>query len=32
VVTSDRELRERLAGKAERLIGGGTYARELLAL
>jgi hypothetical protein len=31
-VTSDRELRERLAGRTERLIGGGTYARELLAL
>jgi hypothetical protein len=28
VVTSDRELRERVAG-AERIIGGGSFAREL---
>ena len=29
VVTSDRELRERVAPRAERLIGGGSFAREL---
>jgi hypothetical protein len=29
VVTSDRELRERVADRAERIIGGGTFAREL---
>jgi predicted RNA-binding protein with PIN domain len=29
VVTSDRGLRERVAGRAERLIGGGSFAREL---
>jgi hypothetical protein len=29
VVTSDRGLRERIAGRAERVIGGGTFAREL---
>jgi hypothetical protein len=29
VVTSDRELRERVAGHAERLIGGGSFVREL---
>lgn len=30
LVTSDRELRERVGGLAARLIGGGTFARELL--
>jgi hypothetical protein len=29
VVTSDRALRERLAGHADRVIGGGTFARNL---
>jgi hypothetical protein len=29
VVTSDRELRERVAGHAERVIGGGSFARQL---
>ncbi len=29
VVTSDRELRERIAPHAERVIGGGSFAREL---
>ena len=29
VVTSDRGLRERLAGTAERVIGGGSFARGL---
>ena len=29
VVTSDRGLRERLAGQAERIVGGGTFARSL---
>lgn len=32
VVTSDRELRARVAGRAERVLGGGTFARELLRL
>jgi predicted RNA-binding protein with PIN domain len=32
LVTSDRELRERAGGNAERIIGGGTFARELAAL
>jgi uncharacterized protein YaiI (UPF0178 family) len=32
LVTSDRELRERAGGKAERVIGGGSFARELAAL
>jgi hypothetical protein len=30
LVTSDRELRERAAGRAERTIGGGAFVRELL--
>ena len=30
VVTSDRELRERVGGHAERVIGGGSFARELV--
>ena len=29
VVTSDRELRERVRDYAERIIGGGSFAREL---
>jgi hypothetical protein len=29
VVTSDRELRERVRAHAERVIGGGSFAREL---
>jgi predicted RNA-binding protein with PIN domain len=29
VVTSDRGLRERLGDRAERIIGGGSFAREL---
>jgi predicted RNA-binding protein with PIN domain len=31
VVTSDRGLRERVAGHAARVIGGGSFARELRA-
>jgi hypothetical protein len=31
VVTSDRELRNRVAAHAERVIGGGSFARELSA-
>jgi hypothetical protein len=29
LVTSDRELRDRAGGPAERVIGGGGFAREL---
>jgi hypothetical protein len=29
VVTSDRALRDRLTGDAQRVIGGGTFAREI---
>ena len=29
VVTSDRELRERVRPYAERIVGGGSFAREL---
>jgi hypothetical protein len=29
LVTSDRELRERAGGDAERVIGGGSFARQL---
>ncbi len=29
VVTSDRELRGRVADHVERIVGGGTFAREL---
>jgi rRNA-processing protein FCF1 len=29
LVTSDRELRERAGRRAERVIGGGSFAREL---
>jgi hypothetical protein len=32
LVTSDRELRERAGGNADRIIGGGAFARELTAL
>jgi hypothetical protein len=31
LVTSDRELRERVGSRAGRAIGGGAFARELLA-
>jgi len=31
-VTSDRELRERAGGAAERVIGGGSFVRELQAV
>ena len=31
LVTSDRELRERAGGRAERVIGGGSFVRELTA-
>jgi len=30
LVTSDRELRELAGREAERVIGGGTFAKELL--
>jgi hypothetical protein len=29
LVTSDRELRDRAGGRAERMIGGGSFLREL---
>lgn len=29
LITSDRELRDRAGGHAERVIGGGSFAREL---
>jgi len=29
VVTSDRGLRDRVAGHAERIVGGGSFARQL---
>jgi hypothetical protein len=29
LVTSDRELRQRAGGDAERVIGGGSFARQL---
>jgi hypothetical protein len=32
LVTSDRELRERAGGNADRIIGGGAFARELASL
>lgn len=32
LVTSDRGLRARAAGAAERTLGGGAFVRELLAL
>jgi hypothetical protein len=31
LVTSDRELRERVADHAERTLGGGAFARELVS-
>jgi rRNA-processing protein FCF1 len=31
LATSDRGLRERAAARAERVIGGGTLARELIS-
>ena len=30
LVTSDRELRRRAGGRAERVVGGGTFLRQLL--
>ena len=30
VVTSDRELRDRVSDYAERILGGGSFARELV--
>jgi predicted RNA-binding protein with PIN domain len=30
LVTSDRELRERAGGNADRIIGGGAFAHELM--
>jgi hypothetical protein len=30
VVTSDRELRDRVHGYADRILGGGAFARELV--
>lgn len=30
VVTSDRELRERVGDHAERIVGGGSFARQLV--
>ena len=30
LVTSDRKLREQAGREAERVIGGGTFAKELL--
>lgn len=32
LVTSDRQLRERAGGNAERIVGGGAFARELSGL
>ena len=32
LVSSDRGLRERVAGRAEKLIGGGSFLRELEAV
>lgn len=32
LVTSDRGLRARAAGRAERVVGGGAFLRELFAL
>jgi rRNA-processing protein FCF1 len=29
LVTSDRGLRERAGGRAERVLGGGSFARDL---
>ena len=30
LVTSDRELRERAGGRAEHVVGGGVFIRELI--
>ena len=30
LVTSDRELRERAGGRAERIVGGGSFAKTLI--
>jgi hypothetical protein len=30
VVTSDRELRERVGDHADRIVGGGSFARQLV--
>jgi hypothetical protein len=32
LVTSDRELRQRAGGHAERVVGGGAFLQELLAV
>ena len=32
LVTSDRELRRRAGGRADRVVGGGAFLRELLSL
>jgi predicted RNA-binding protein with PIN domain len=32
LVTSDRELGDRAGGNAERIVGGGAFARELVSL
>ena len=32
LVTSDRELRERAGANADRIVGGGAFARELATL
>jgi hypothetical protein len=32
LVTSDRELHGRVGGRAERVVGGGAFLRELLSL
>src|SRR5919197_4733059 len=31
LVTSDRELRQRAGGRAEEILGGGAFARQLVA-
>ena len=31
LVSSDRALRERVADKAERIVGGGSFLREIVA-
>lgn len=31
VVTSDRELRGRVGDRAERIVGGGSFARQLVS-
>lgn len=32
LVTSDRELRERVRGRVDRVLGGGTFLRDMLRL